>query len=93
MTTGPGSSTTSDGVQKLNNVPMIFMFQPCEFHVVKPDKVHEWEEMMRSNVGLDKLAELRSQNERADEAGVETTSICHPGGACDCDWYTGPILA
>ena len=90
MTTQPGGSTAPDEVQKLN-VPMIFMFQPCEFQVVKPDKVHEWEEMMRNNVGLDKLAELRKRSERADEAGVETISLCHPGGACDCDWYTGPI--
>jgi hypothetical protein len=85
MTTDPQGSTTPDQeeVQKLTGVPLIFMFQPCEFQIVKPDKIQEWEEMMQKNVGLDKFADFRAERTH----GFETISLCHPGGACDCDWH------
>jgi hypothetical protein len=85
VTTGPEGSAAPDDqqVHKLKGVPLIFMFQPTEFIVVKPDKIKEWEDMMMKNVGLDKFAQFRAERTH----GFETTSVCVGTGADDCDWH------
>ncbi len=68
--------------------PIVFMFQPTEFIPVKPDKLAEWEENLATVVGPN-APEIRKLLIRNDYL-VETTSICHPGGACDCDVHEIP---
>ena len=68
--------------------PVVFMFQPTEFVPVKPRKMKEWEEGLKAAVGPSAPQVLRLLREGGF---VETTSICHPGGADDCDVYEGDI--
>lgn len=62
--------------------PIVFMFQPTEFVPVLPDKIKEWQDGLRIAVGpnAEPIHELIKAG-----AYIETTSICRPGGADDCD--------
>jgi hypothetical protein len=69
--------------------PVVFMLQPTEFLPVKPRKMKEWEEQLKSVLGnsAPKIHQMM-------QAGGfrETTSICPGGGADDCDVFEGDIL-
>ena len=89
MSTGEAEGPAETAAQqerpkKLVGVPLIFMFQPTEFIVVKKDEIAAWEEMMRKSVGLERFADFKAT--RATH-GFETTSICPGAGADDCDWH------
>lgn len=79
-TSDPGPEKTTGG-----KLPLIFMFQPTEFEVVPGDKLAEWEERMRTQVGLGRFAELKNREDYV--SGFETTSLCPGAGADDCDWH------
>ena len=61
-------------------VPTILMFQPTEFELVESDKLQEFEESLRNDVGLNNL-DLKA-------VGGGTTCRC-PRQKDDCDF---PIL-
>jgi len=69
--------------QKSQRKPVVFMFQPTEFVPVTPRKMKDWEQGLRSVLGENATA-LRNL---LRQSGFETTSICRPGGADDCDWH------
>lgn len=61
-------------------LPTILMFKPTEFEVVPDDKLEEWEQHLREDVGLD-LVTLA-----ADRRGRGTTSRSgRPPEKDDCD--------
>ena len=61
------------------SMPAVFMFQPTGFEVVKtPEKLREWERLMRERVGLQTVAETLGEL-----SGLPTISYCDY--ACDCD--------
>jgi hypothetical protein len=58
-------------------MPAVFMFQPTGFEIVKtPDKLREWERLMRERVGLETEGELNL---------TSLPSISYCDYACDCD--------
>jgi hypothetical protein len=71
-------------------LPLIFMFQPTEFEVATGERLAEWEELMKTQVGLGQFAELKDREDYI--SGFETISLCPGAGADDCDWHE-PIMA
>jgi hypothetical protein len=53
------------------NEPVVFMYQPTEYEVVPPERLSEWEELMRKEVGFP--AEAVKALSRA--RGIETFTI------------------
>jgi len=37
---------------KASKIPVAFMFQPTEYEVVRPERLAEWEKLMRESVGF-----------------------------------------
>jgi hypothetical protein len=67
---------------KSQRQPVVFMLQPMEYVPARPRRMKQWEDALRSVFG--KAAPQIHKNLLT--AGlIETTSVCHPGGACDCD--------
>jgi hypothetical protein len=76
-------SKSSSATRNRERKPVVFMFQPTRFVRVRPQKLRQWENGLRAAIG-ENAPVLRKL---LDTRGFETTSICRPGGADDCDWH------
>lgn len=64
-----------------SKVPTILMFKPTDFELVPEDKLEEWEEHLREDVGLDNVV-LSPQ--RSGARGT-TSRSGRPPAKDDCD--------
>ncbi len=77
--------STSDAQGKANRqpfekLPVIFHFQPTSYEIVAPERLGEWEKLMRERVGLEGAHPQRR---------LPTISFCGEQGeegACDTDY-------
>jgi hypothetical protein len=75
--------------------PIVFMAQPSEFRPVEPDGVKKWLEQMKAMLGEEQAeAFQRTLKMKLPSGGawVESTSLCQPYGADDCDAHWHPEL-
>lgn len=67
--------------QPPGKLPTILMFQPTRFEIVESDRLTEWEEHLRRDVGLDGLALVEGIKQR-----TVTVCLCgNPERRDDCD--------
>jgi hypothetical protein len=57
--------------------PVVFMFQPTRFRIVRAEKLKEWEGLMRTRVGLSDMT--------IGEGGTGTCCVSDCPDADDCD--------
>ena len=59
--------------------PVVFMFQPTRFEVVKGEKLKEWEKLLQERVGF------RSRGGSFEDGGTCCVSYCPDADDCDQD--------
>jgi hypothetical protein len=66
---------------KPETMPVVFMFQPTRFRVIPPDRLSEWEELMKNRVGIPAII----GGFPAGGGATGTVSDCPDADDCDAD--------